>query len=217
MSLGTVDENTNHIRLTDTDQESVIDYNALNYIQTINRKNICAYCRVCFSCSSDIGILFLICVAWIIYVSYLTIGIILLIDTKHKIDACSITHFWYYILVTIILAILLRGKMYVSYKYNKTFKPLIFSTICYILLETVLLLWGCIEMAVISLTYTIDHNQSSAYYPFVNISGVNLTACNDIIDTNIWKYGVVSAMIQFMFGVGFGTLCICKAFKCFRC
>ena len=105
------------------------------------------------------------------YIAYLVFGIIFLVKDYHVANSCEGSSLWAYVLVAIILsASPAKAK---QNKEGEEFHVILCTLFCVGLIEAGLAIWGGIEL----------WNKS----------------CDDLSDSNLWKFGLVTFCMQAFF------------------
>ena len=158
------------------------------------------FCTSTFDIIRNLFIVSMFC-ASCVYAAY---GILYMHNYKHVFDSCNISHLWYYIGVCIIHN-LLRNTYVCCAKHDKKLATAICCVGCCLLIEILFAGWGFLELYAIPDISYINSTEIA-----INI---NKTACSNIKYTNLWNLGVVSMVIQMVFGTMFLTTLIYILYK----
>ena len=105
-------------------------------------------------------------------IAYIVLGILYLVQGYHIADGCDDSNLWAYVLTAVILSFSrLRSKD--SFDKNTEFGDILCGLFCLGLLECGLAIWGGLELW--------DYS------------------CDDINETNLWKFGLATFCIQTFF------------------
>jgi len=141
-----------------------------------------------------------------IYVAYASIGYSYLMNAKSIIKECHTSHLWIYVIITVLVFLPLRATYvyYIKSKDEHKFTKFICIISGCLCIDFVIALWGGVEYFVIPYLYNHSHNSTT----YINISNINIAACNDLIQSNFGVYAYISFLIQISICIIVGILLI---------
>ena len=138
--------------------------------------------------SYNIFMIVIFCITFIYTTSSVPIGILYISDYIHIINLCTISHLWYYILASLIYA-LFKSIYLLCIKCENKIKIGLWCILFYFVIEILLFVWGFIEV------YVFPNISNTTTTDYINITNVNITACNDLKYTDVWNVGLISVLL----------------------
>ena len=142
-------------------------------------------------------------------VCYIIYGIMILVNNKDIVDKCSGSHLWVYVLTSLILVILSKNHQVNTIK-NKSKNddnddnenPLctfICTLFCSLIIEFGMGIWGYMELYTFPYTTNITYTTNTTNITYnTNTTTYNSTVCSNLVESDIWTFGLVTMVLQFI-------------------
>ena len=138
----------------------------------------------------------------IIITIYVGAGTTILIKYKYD-NYCQISHMWFYVLISI----LITGCTKILCISMIKSKDIVYTIICYILIDFTMGTWGVYERY--GVPYMLTNNLT-----YDNITNINSTDCMKLINSNTGKFTNIALVMHLFLAFALSIFVISKCFKC---